>query len=236
MTSSVPSPLWLTNLQVRNKLEHNISVMQLHSLFQRYLRECNYVEDLDTTDVIQQLALQTFKPVPYGYADIPQLYPDDVSMLLQKRNDGCITQMEEAQLEKYCFQNLILDVNPKVKSVLWDLYIHQGRWKFRNLSFERALDEGTITVQAIKRTDRYAYRTLNDAFSLQCQIIQDIKGVLGIHHSHDFNSLIPSDKLRLLSRYLQQHEQRTRTAFGLRSRRTPRQSTPKVPLATPQRC
>ena len=104
--------------------------MQLHSLFQRYLRECNYVEDLDATDVIQQLALQTFKPVPYGYDDIPQLYPDDVSMLFQKRDDGSITQMEEAQLDKYCFQNLILDVNPKVKSVLWDLYIQHGDRSF----------------------------------------------------------------------------------------------------------
>jgi hypothetical protein len=82
------------------------------------------VENLDATDVIQQLVHQTFKPIPYGYTDIPQLYPDDVSMLMQKRNDGYITQMEEAQLAKYCFQNLILDVTPQVKLVLWGLYIH----------------------------------------------------------------------------------------------------------------
>jgi hypothetical protein len=219
MIGSMPTPPWLTDLRIRNVLELNVSVMHLEQLFQRYLRECNYVEQLDPADIKLQLELHTSTPMQYSYDDIPQLYPDDVYALVQKRIEGTIIPLEEAQLAKYHFQQLILDVSPAVKSVLWSLFIHQGQAKFRNLSYERALRNNAITLYSIRRAEKHAYRILNDAFSLRCEIIQDITNTLRIAHSHDFASPIGVEQLHLLSLYCQDNDKKIRTVFSLRFRR-----------------
>jgi hypothetical protein len=221
MIGSMPTPPWTTTLRARNVQELNVSVMCLERLFQRYLRECNYVEELDATDILLHLDLHTSKPEPaqYGYDDIPQLYPDDVYSLIQKRIEGAITQQEEVQLAKYHFQQLVLDVSPSVKSILWNLFIQGGQVKSRNLSYERALRNSSTTLQAIRRGDRHAYRALVDTFSLQCALVQEITTTLSLAHSHDFTSQIGADQLQLLSSYLKNNEARIKTAFGLRFRR-----------------
>jgi hypothetical protein len=65
ITDSTVAPDWLTTLHVRNTLELNTSIMQLESLFQRYLRECNYVERLDalTTSISSSSSVRS-SPTP----------------------------------------------------------------------------------------------------------------------------------------------------------------------------
>ena len=75
MVDSVSTLPWISALRARNVQELNVSVMFLEHLFQRYLRECNYVEGLDAADMLLHLDLHTSKPAQYCYNDIPQLIP-----------------------------------------------------------------------------------------------------------------------------------------------------------------
>ena len=115
--------------------------------------------------------------------------------------------------------NIILHVKPEVKSILWDIYNQYGREKFRNLAYEKALNDGSLTIVNIHQMDAHAYRILNNGFSLQCVVIQEIKTILDVQHTHDFNSPINMDKLQLLIKHLRQNESKIVTAFGLRCRR-----------------
>ena len=109
--------------------------MQLESLFQRYLRECNYVERLDALDIDLELEFHEIKPHAYTYSEIPHVHPDEVVQLVQKRINGTMSCLEQAQLQKHHFHAVILVAGPEVTSTLWTLFIQpRGEEEFSNLS------------------------------------------------------------------------------------------------------
>lgn len=79
---------------------------------------------------------------------------------------------------------------------------------------------GTITLNRIIQRDENKYSVLSNGFSLQCQFIQQINGILLLRNSQQSNLPITIDSLHNLFNYFHLNQTRMLTIFGLRCRAT----------------
>jgi len=208
------TPDWLYTLTVYNKLEHNISVMNIKQLFYRYLTECNY--NL-TEEIIEEIDMFEFKPknkVKLSYSEIQEITISQVKNLRTKRLTEALTEMEEAQLEKFFFQLCVFEL--PTEDSIWTLYCDYNRSRFRNLMIEKGINEGKLEIKDVISSSTFS--GLESNLGLQVEFIQQIKGWLGINNTQDYGRLISRETLEKTIEKINQNRKNIRDAFKIRDR------------------
>ena len=77
--------------------------------------------------------MSTSLKIKLAYSEIPEISPDDVWRLNNKRSKSALSDLELAQLEKFHFCSLLFDKNPKIRKELWPIFLDHGKTEFFNL-------------------------------------------------------------------------------------------------------
>ncbi len=215
------TPKWIRYLLINNIFESNMSIMCLESVFNKYLELCNYEivdeddEELDDLDIEDKKDDLIFSD-DYLYEDIPTINFDEAQKLLIKKRKEPLTDFEEFKLNKYYFQSKI-SLSYKVISIdeqisLWNIYCNYGKSKFRNLSYEKGLIDGTLRICDIISS---TFPELADSLSKKLEDIRDIAKQFNLKNSQDFSTITKLDIENNLN-WLQKNRKRFITDFSIR--------------------
>jgi len=217
------TPKWVKDLLINNIFESNMSIMNLQSLFYKYLELCNYELDDDDNDDFNDLDIEDEINLifeEYKYEDIPSISRDDLRILVTKKKKEPLSVIEEFTLNKYFFQST-LSYEHKTNMIpiedeisLWNVYCNFGKKKFRNLAYEKGLEVGTIRMCDIVST---SFPELADNLSRQLDDINEITKNLGLKNSQDFKEIDRGTIVKILP-WLEEHSTRFHINFGLRNR------------------
>jgi hypothetical protein len=100
---------------------------------------------------------------------------------------------------------------------LWNVYCNYGKKKFRNLSYEKGLNDGTLRICDIISS---SFPEIADNLSRKLEDILEITQKLGLKNSQDFSSIqrdIIVNNLGWLE-WLEKNSARFHSNFGLRNR------------------
>lgn len=199
-------------LYVDNKREHNLSIICLEKIFNSYLIKCGY--DLGVSDEIEYLFnLETVKIEPYmEYNVIRSICKDEYYRLLQKEKIEGVSKEEKAQMEKYLFQNLLLEIHPDKEIYLWDLYCDYGKSKFNQIRFEKCESLREELLKIVSETHFMSQPILS-----RLKVIEEICHMLGMKNSNDLITL-QRDKIREKAEHLKGMKERIKNVFELRDR------------------
>mgnify|MGYP006891259899 FL=1 len=207
LTYSQATPEWLSELIAYNTFEYNMGIMNMEQLFQRYLKECNYVHQIqEEPDILIGIDLDLFLKPSLGYTEIPEITSSQMKDLRIKRIAEGLDDKENAQWEKFWFQMCVLDLPKDVEQPLWEIYCNFNKGKFRNMCVEKGLEEGSVRIEDLLHC--HTYSALNDGYTLRVQMIEDIKKWLGIKNTQQYGEKITKDKIQsVLDQFLQKkHE------------------------------
>ena len=207
------TPRFIEYLAIFNKLESNLSIMNLDEFFNAYLQECNYKYREDEDDIIEIEFDEFIKP-QIDYDDIIEITPSVAKGLINKKKTIPLTEEENSSLEKYHFQNILLYRPKDLEKPLWDIYTNFGKGKFRNISTEKGLKEGTITIQDI--IDKNSYSHLNNGFSMRCHIIREIFNWIGLNNSQEYTSKIKRNTLESVIQKFEENRKKIHIAFDIK--------------------
>ena len=177
---------------------------------------CNYVDEEPDDDNGIELVFDEFIKPTIGYYDIPEIFPSDAKKLIMKKKISPLTEMENAQIEKFQFQNLLLYKPENIEEGLWNIYTNFGKGKFRNLSAEKGIQKGSITISDI--INKKSYTHLNEGWSLRLEIINSINLWVGQNNSHEYGHKITKDKLNNIIENFQYNRKKIHIAFDIRDR------------------
>lgn len=209
------TPKVIEFLAVFNIFERNISVMNIRSLFDKYLSDCNYIK-LDEDIIFNEIEFDTFIDPQISYKDIPCITPSICKALIMKKKISPLLEMESLQIEKFHFQYLLLSVPEDVEESIWKIYSNFGKGKFRNISIEKGIQQGTITVSDI--IDKESYAHLNNGDSLRMNIINTMLTWIGVSNTQEFGYSISHDKVNSLIKHFEENRSKIHIAFDMRDR------------------
>jgi len=209
------TPQFIEYLSIFNKLESNLSIMNLEDFFNAYLAECNYKYSEDQEDILE-IEFDEFIVPQIDYDDIVEILPSKAKQLINKKKTTPLTEEENSSLEKYHFQNILLYRPKEVEKPLWDIYTNFGKGKFRNISTEKGLSEGTITIKDL--IDKNSYSHLNNGFSMRCQVIGEIFNWIGLNNSQQYTTKIKRDTLQNVIQKFEENRKKITIAFDIKER------------------
>jgi hypothetical protein len=187
------TPEWLSELIAHNTFEYNVGIMNLEELFQRYMKECNYVhKDIEEDDVLIGVDFEEFTKPLLAYCDIPEMTSSQMKEMRKKRITDSLSEMENAMWEKFWFQMCVLELPTDVEQPLWEIYCNFNKGKFRNMCVEKGLERGSLIIKDLLHCGTYS--GLNDGFSLRVEMIQYIKSWLGLVNSQQYGTKLTREK------------------------------------------
>lgn len=208
------TPEIIKDLLCFNKLESNMSIMSLKPLFERYLNLCNYKkEDIDM-DSILEVEFDEFFECDIEYNDIPEITPSKCKELSFKKKTIPLLELESLQLEKYFFQNQLLNRSKDVEEGLWKIYNNFGKGKFKNISIEKGFLEGTCTIQDIIEKESYSH--FNSGLSLRFEVIKEINQWIGMKNTSEYGFTLNKDKLDNIIKLFENNREKIHLAFDMR--------------------
>ncbi len=219
------TPPWLRELVCYNRFEWGVGIMNLEALFARYLKECNYSpksdESIDTNILIEVEFEPIVKPL-VEYKKIPPITSNEMKELRKKKMIQGLTPEENAKWVKFWFQQCVLDLPEESEQAVWDLYCDKGKGKFRNLQYEKGLEQKSITIRDIidTRAENSNYADLNKGLSLQCEMIQQMSEMLGLKNSQQIGTHVSHKQLKGGLENFHKHKDKLHTVFNLRKDRS----------------
>tara|TARA_R110000782_G_scaffold147450_1_gene240249 strand:+ start:121 stop:3273 length:3153 start_codon:yes stop_codon:yes gene_type:complete len=211
----IDTPPFIKFLAVFNEHERNVSVMNLRELFDKYLELCNYKKvfnDLDFDD----FELDSFIEPTTEYKDIKEITNSVCKTLMMKKKNIPLTEEESLQVEKFQFQFYLLNRPFEIEEGLWKIYTNFGKGKFRNLSIEKGIQQGTITIKDI--IDKESYSHMNNGSSLRMDVINKIINWIGMTNTQDFGYVVSKDKINSIIKHFEDNRQDIHIAFDMRDR------------------
>jgi hypothetical protein len=177
------------NLFVNATLEQSLSVREIKSEFDKYLKICGYINIHDTEPIIL---------VPVGcritgdtpYENIPEITQKEYYCLL---NNQFRKESDTLILEKYVFQQTIWYNKIDVYSLkaLWGLFKNcENKKKMRNIAYEKSLQDKTIAINSIVS---HALPILANKMSLKLEMVNKITQWLGLKNTYDTTTPIKKD-------------------------------------------
>jgi hypothetical protein len=210
------TPEFVKNLLYHNKLEQNLSIMSLRDVFERYLELCNYnKDDLDVSSIIE-VEFDEFIADKIKYYDIPDITPSICKTLINKKKHTPLLELESLQVEKFHFQCLLLNKPEDVEEGLWKIYSNFGKGKFRNISIEKGITQGTCTIQDIIEKESYSH--LNSGICLRLDLIREITSWIGMTNTSEYGYRLTKDKLDSIINNFEDNRQKIHIAFDMRDR------------------
>jgi hypothetical protein len=214
------TPEFVKFLYVFNTMERNVGIMNMRQLFDKYLELCNYVEDDFDVD-ITEIVFDEFIEPTIAYDDIPDISPSQCKILCMKKKKQPLLELEALQVEKFQFQLYLMNTkdNIDVEEGLWKIYTNFGKGKFRNISQEKGIDAGYLTIQdLIDRETNGNYTHLNTGQSMKMDIIKQIRNWCGMKNSQDVGFSINKEKLDNIVEKFETNRKKIHLAFDMRDR------------------
>jgi hypothetical protein len=215
------TPEFVKFLCVFNTMERNIGIMNMRQLFDKYLELCNYVKDDDTDIDITEIIFDEFIEPTIAYDDIPSISPSQCKILCMKKKKQPLLELEALQVEKYQFQLYLLNTQDEtgVEEGLWTIYTNFGKGKFRNISQEKGIDSGSLTIQdLIDRETNGNYTHLNTGQSMKMDVIKQIRNWCGMKNSQETGYSINKEKLDNIVEKFETNRKKIHLAFDMRDR------------------
>jgi len=214
------TPDWIRKLVLANIFEQNMSIMEIDKMFQRYLVECSYEnEELDEDELEEELDMDEEDSLiddEIDYTDIPELTFSQMKEFRKKKIEAVLTKLEEAQLEKYYFQHMLVEKNCiNQELALWDVYRDHGKMKFRNLSYEKGYKDGSVRICDIVSD---IYPEISSRLALRVELIDEICTTLGLTHSQDFSE-VTKDKIESCVDWFADNSKRIHNVFDIRDQK-----------------
>lgn len=212
MDYTLKTPDWLSKLIVYNEFEHNVSIMNMGQLFDKYLKECNYADETIDDEFIFEVDFDEVKETPaFSYDDIPSITSDQMKELRKKKQTIVLTDLEKATLDKFWFQYCVLDLKKEVEQPIWEIYNKFGKGKFKNLCVEKGMERTEITISDIFNTGLYA--GLNDGFTLRVDAIRNICKLLGINSTQRYGTQVSRQKMEETVAYFKENKEEFKKIF-----------------------
>ena len=211
-----------------NTFEENMSIMNMDAVLNKYLEICNY--DEDEADNIEDVEFDTFIKPSKMYKDIPDITPTQFQNLNKLKSQMPLTEDENNKREKYIFQNYTICLNENTMEDLWLIYTDFGRGKFRNISYEKGLQDGTITIKELIEKSSKTYACLQDNYSVKCEVVTEMINLLGLKHSQEIGDIKP-DVLDKAVKILQDRKDKINITFGMRDSTKAKELTTKSAIA-----
>lgn len=215
------TPEFVKFLCVFNQMERNISIMNMRNLFDKYLELCNYVMQYDTDIDVSEVEFDGFVEPNIPYNDIPSITHSECKQLCMKKQKEPLTELESLKVEKYQFQLYLLNTKDDdgVEEPLWKIYTNFGRGKFRNISQEKGIDVGTLTIQnIIDKETNGNYIHLNTGQSMKMEVIKQIRNWCGMKNSQEVGYSIDKEKLDSIVEKFQTNRKKIHLAFDMKDR------------------
>jgi len=177
------------NLFVNATLEQSLSVREIKSEFDKYLKICGYININDNEPVIL---------VPKGcsitgdtpYENIPEITQKEYYCLL---NNQFRKESDTLILEKYVFQQTIWynKIDGYSLKALWAMFKNcDDKKKMRNIAYEKSLQDKTIAINSIVS---HALPILVSKMSLKLEIVNNLTKWLGLKNTYDTTKPIKKD-------------------------------------------
>jgi hypothetical protein len=210
------TPVFVKDLLYHNKLEQNMSIMCLRDVFERYLELCNYkICDVDINSIIE-VEFDEFITDKIKYYDIPSITPTMCKILINKKTHTPLLELESLQVEKFHFQCLLLNKPEDVEEGLWKIYSNFGKGKFRNISIEKGIIQGTCSIQDI--IEKQSYSHFNSGICLRLDLIREITSWIGMTNTSEYGYRLTKDKLDSIINNFEDNRQKIHIAFDMRDR------------------
>jgi hypothetical protein len=185
-------------------------------LFNKYLDLCNYKQNTDVPLDILQVEFEAFTEPTIEYKDIPEITHSKFKQLMKNKTRAPLTEMENSQVEKFLFQNYIISTPEELEIGMWKIYTNFGRGKFRNLSYEKGITEGNISIKDIMETSGYSH--LTNGWCLRLEVIKKIHKWIGLNNTQEYGQKLTKDKLNQNVSLFQKNRKEIHVAFDLRDR------------------
>ena len=142
--------------------------------------------------------------------------PTQFKTLMKQKLVTPLTEMQNSQLEKYLFQNYLLWRPADIEEGLWKIYVNFGRGKFRNLTYEKGIKDGTVTMKDIIESSGYSH--LSSGWCFRLEIISSINQWIGFHNSQEYGHRVTKDKIEQVIKLFESNRKRIHVAFDIRDR------------------
>jgi len=180
------------NLFVNSKLEQSLSVREIKSEFDKYLKICGYTLINDNQPNIK-IDCNFLIKGDILYENIPEITQKEYYRLL---NYQFRTETDTLILEKYVFQQTIWynKIDGCSLNVLWSMFKQcDNKKKMRNIAYEKSLQDKTIVINSIVS---HALPILAGKMSLKLEIVNNLTNWLGLKNTYDNTTPIKkNDKL-----------------------------------------
>lgn len=219
--------LELIELFIHNQLEANMSVILMEPMWYHYAKINGY-HISPFNEVLTKFQWDKYQKVIPDYWAIEELrYSEFINLLSKQQRGETLKEKEELEQMKFLFQHGILQyqyVNDSIAEQYWERYFNHGRTQMINMTYEKGILEGTITMQEL--VNRGEVNIIEGADRVaQLGIMREMCLLLKMDHSQvtkiitreDMENTIHAMKHGLYSNML--------LHFGLRDQRTKKEST-----------
>jgi len=207
------TPAWVTNLIVNNRYEQNMSCMNIEPMFEYYLEQCQYSQEID---VIHADADEVTTPeeVKIEYDDIPEIDYSEVKALKSRKINGDnLTEIEVASITKFWFLYTLIP-NCKTQAMAWMYYNDYGFTKFSNIGYEKGIHDGSVRIRDLIEDNKFS--GVVNSITLQLKWIGEICEQLGLKNSYELRVPVTKEKLEQVAPWFVENSYDLHTVFGMR--------------------
>jgi hypothetical protein len=220
-------------LVIDNIYEQNMSTMNLDSMLNYYLKECNYTVKTDNVDVnINDIEfdLDIQEEILTPFDDIKLINEFEAMLLIRKRQqNNQLSNSEKLELDKKLFvscfcNNNVAWVDQEHVAFFWSKWVNFGRTKIRMIRKEKQLIEEYTTIGKLyeKQCDDVSIAGIQKNRLLKIEWIRNICNDLGLKHSQDTKTIIPHNLVKKIHNRMILEEKNIRQCFEIRDQRKDR--------------
>ena len=182
---------YLQNLYMKNIFEHNMSIHFLEEIFDKYLEICNYKKINNEIDIELDIPDIDISTIDIEYDDIPILSRDEILKLTQKLIKS---ELEKCIICKSYFLTMIKNTisDTEIYKDLWKLFIDYGKSKFKNISIEKGIIDGSCNIKSLFEL---VYSSFQPDYIIQAPLIMMLTSTLNLDNSHDQSKLISKEQI-----------------------------------------
>ena len=209
------TPKWVSNLIINNRYEQNMSCMNIVPMFNHYLNECCYTQELELLEK-EADSISGVKHVDsIDYDDIPVIDYQEVKALKTRKISGeNLSDHEQASVTKFWFLYTVIE-NCNNQKMCWEYYNKYGFTKFSNIGYEKGVFNGSIRIRDLLEDNKFT--GVVSKITLQLEAMGEICEQLDLNNSYELRATITKEKLDKVAPWFIQSSERLHNIFEIRN-------------------
>ena len=220
----------LKQLMLDNIYEYNMSIMCLRPMFNRYLQECNYVNDdsnicLDNIEIQLEKGEDSFED---KFENIRLITEFEARQIKEKMiNGSALVANERMELEKKIFvscftQNGCAWLSKEHVGYLWEHWISYNKSRILIIRTEKKVKLGELTIKQLyeRECGKCSLSALTTNKILKLEWILQLCEWMKVENSQDTYTVIPKCLMNHVYEKVKKEQSKIRNSFELRDRRS----------------